>query len=226
MIDICKITNCMTIFTYFFISSFLSSIIGSGQQLVTVAEDNRSPQGLWHVRDAHDEGNIVPPACLTGAPVPCGKTIRLNHIVSFSLYNTLEQFDPLTYSYFLLLKNRSLVVTSTLTAFEAHWAISRRYQALDGMAPRTWAMTGLSYAILAIGNATHLCNYEVPPPIDTWVPRRQLNLPNRIVAGDVLFSIIWSYLEERQMICIRSGRLNWVCICINRESKYSTRKSW
>jgi len=88
----------MTNFTYFFISSFLSSIIGSGQQLVTVAEDNRSPQGLWQVREAHDEGNIVPPACLTGAPVPCGKTIRLNHVVSLRFFiNNLEQFDTLIF---------------------------------------------------------------------------------------------------------------------------------
>lgn len=88
----------MTNFTSFFISFFSSPTIGSGQQLVTVAEDNRSPQGLWQVREAHDEGNIVPPACLTGAPVPCGKTIRLNHVVSLRFFiNNLEQFDTLIF---------------------------------------------------------------------------------------------------------------------------------
>lgn len=66
--------------------------------MVTVAEDNRSPQGLWQIREAHDEGNIVPSACLTGAPVPCGKTIRLNHLVSFRFFiNNLELFDKLNF---------------------------------------------------------------------------------------------------------------------------------
>ena len=77
---------------------FIYSIFptGSGQQLVTAAEDNRSPQGLWQIREAHDEVNRAPPACLTGTPVTCGRTIRLNHIVTGSNLHTHGIRSPLS----------------------------------------------------------------------------------------------------------------------------------
>ncbi|KAL3767176.1 hypothetical protein ACHAWU_003267 [Discostella pseudostelligera] len=91
-----KLTHVESGGNYFLNSDERQLQSGSGQQLVTVAEDNRSPQGLWQVREAHDEGNIVPPACLTGAPVPCGKTIRLNHIVTGSNLHTHGIRSPLS----------------------------------------------------------------------------------------------------------------------------------
>lgn len=45
---------------------------GSGQQLVTASENNRSTQGLWQIREGHD-GKF----CEAGTPVKCGQVIRL-----------------------------------------------------------------------------------------------------------------------------------------------------
>eukprot|EP00571_Detonula_confervacea_P010452 CAMPEP_0172305366 /NCGR_PEP_ID=MMETSP1058-20130122/6676_1 /TAXON_ID=83371 /ORGANISM="Detonula confervacea, Strain CCMP 353" /LENGTH=211 /DNA_ID=CAMNT_0013016947 /DNA_START=47 /DNA_END=679 /DNA_ORIENTATION=+ len=47
---------------------------GSGQQLVTSVQDNRSPKGLWQIREGYGEK-----LCEAGTPVKCGQVIRLMH---------------------------------------------------------------------------------------------------------------------------------------------------
>lgn len=48
---------------------------GSGQQLVTAVQNNKSPNGLWQIREGNDD-----PFCEAGKPVKCGQVIRLMHL--------------------------------------------------------------------------------------------------------------------------------------------------
>eukprot|EP00579_Thalassiosira_antarctica_P007337 CAMPEP_0201882296 /NCGR_PEP_ID=MMETSP0902-20130614/13593_1 /ASSEMBLY_ACC=CAM_ASM_000551 /TAXON_ID=420261 /ORGANISM="Thalassiosira antarctica, Strain CCMP982" /LENGTH=211 /DNA_ID=CAMNT_0048410753 /DNA_START=74 /DNA_END=706 /DNA_ORIENTATION=+ len=64
---------------------------GSGQQLVTAAENNRSPNGLWQVREGTDENT-----CEVGTPVKCGQVIRLMHIGTGSNLHTHGIRSPLS----------------------------------------------------------------------------------------------------------------------------------
>ena len=67
------------------------AISGSGQQLVTAAENNRSPNGLWQVREGSDEKT-----CEVGTPVKCGQVIRLMHIGTGSNLHTHGIRSPLS----------------------------------------------------------------------------------------------------------------------------------
>lgn len=64
---------------------------GSGQQLVTAVIDNRSPKGLWQVREGHDA-----PVCEVGTPVKCGQVIRLMHLHTRSNLHTHGIRSPLS----------------------------------------------------------------------------------------------------------------------------------
>eukprot|EP00581_Thalassiosira_minuscula_P010487 CAMPEP_0183710734 /NCGR_PEP_ID=MMETSP0737-20130205/6392_1 /TAXON_ID=385413 /ORGANISM="Thalassiosira miniscula, Strain CCMP1093" /LENGTH=221 /DNA_ID=CAMNT_0025939065 /DNA_START=79 /DNA_END=744 /DNA_ORIENTATION=- len=64
---------------------------GSGQQLITAAQNKRSPKGLWQVREGNDEK-----FCETGVPVKCGQTIRLMHLQTGSNLHTHGIRSPLS----------------------------------------------------------------------------------------------------------------------------------
>ena len=64
---------------------------GSGQQLGTAEEDNRSPKGLWQVREGHDA-----PACVAGTPIRCGEVVRLTHLTTQSNLHTHDIRSPLS----------------------------------------------------------------------------------------------------------------------------------
>ena len=51
---------------------------GSGQQLVTAVQNNKTPNGLWLVREGHG----VAENCEVGTPVKCGQEIRLTHVTT------------------------------------------------------------------------------------------------------------------------------------------------
>jgi len=48
---------------------------GSGQQLVTAVQNDKSPNGMWQVREGNDDR-----FCEAGKPVRCGQVIRLMHL--------------------------------------------------------------------------------------------------------------------------------------------------
>ena len=62
---------------FFLISEEKNLQSGSGQQLVTASEDNRTPEGLWQVREGH---NAESGTCESGRPVRCGEIVRLTHL--------------------------------------------------------------------------------------------------------------------------------------------------
>lgn len=64
---------------------------GSGQQLVTANDNDRSPKGLWQVR-----GPSTGEVCETGTPVKCGSTIRLMHVLTGSNLHTHGIKSPLS----------------------------------------------------------------------------------------------------------------------------------
>jgi len=64
---------------------------GSGQQLVTAIENDRSPKGLWQVREGSEEG-----ICEVGTPVKCGQTVRLTHVITGSNLHTHGIKSPLS----------------------------------------------------------------------------------------------------------------------------------
>ncbi|KAL7542216.1 hypothetical protein ACHAXR_011773 [Thalassiosira sp. AJA248-18] len=64
---------------------------GSGQQLVTAAQNERSPKGLWQVREGTDE-----PLCDVGTPIKCGQIIRLMHLETGSNLHTHAHRSPLS----------------------------------------------------------------------------------------------------------------------------------
>jgi hypothetical protein len=64
---------------------------GSGQQLVTAEEDNRSPRGLWQVREGHGS-----PACEVGRPIRCGEVVRLTHVTTQANLHTHAIRSPLS----------------------------------------------------------------------------------------------------------------------------------
>lgn len=64
---------------------------GSGQQLVTCAENNRSPSGLWQIREGDGEK-----ICEAGAPVKCGQVIRLMHASTGANLHTHGIKSPLS----------------------------------------------------------------------------------------------------------------------------------
>ena len=64
---------------------------GSGQQLVTAEQNNRSPKGLWQVREG-----TADKFCEAGTPVKCGQVIRLMHIDTGSNLHTHGIRSPLS----------------------------------------------------------------------------------------------------------------------------------
>ena len=64
---------------------------GSGQQLVTAEQNNRSPKGLWQVREGTSDK-----FCEAGTPVKCGQVIRLMHIDTGSNLHTHGIRSPLS----------------------------------------------------------------------------------------------------------------------------------
>lgn len=64
---------------------------GSGQQLVTAVSNDRSPKGLWQVREGHDAK-----FCETATPVKCGQVIRLMHLETGSNLHTHGIRSPLS----------------------------------------------------------------------------------------------------------------------------------
>ncbi|KAL3776384.1 hypothetical protein ACHAW5_011050 [Stephanodiscus triporus] len=66
---------------------------GSGQQLVTAAEDNRTPKGLWQVREGH---NAEDGMCETGVPIKCGSIVRLMHLETGTNLHTHAIRSPLS----------------------------------------------------------------------------------------------------------------------------------
>ena len=67
---------------------------GSGQQLVTAAEDNRTPKGLWQVREGHNA--MMDGTCETGAPIKCGSIVRLMHLETGTNLHTHAIRSPLS----------------------------------------------------------------------------------------------------------------------------------
>lgn len=64
---------------------------GSGQQLVTAVQNNRSPKGLWQVREGHDAE-----ICEVGTPVKCGQVIRLMHLETTANLHTHGIRSPIS----------------------------------------------------------------------------------------------------------------------------------
>ena len=64
---------------------------GSGQQLVTAIDNNRSPNGLWQVREREGEQ-----MCEAGTPVKCGDIIRLMHVTTGKNLHTHGIQSPLS----------------------------------------------------------------------------------------------------------------------------------
>eukprot|EP01083_Nonionella_stella_P293590 998500_1 len=64
---------------------------GSGQQLVTAAQDVRSSKGLWQIREGNDEE-----LCEAGTPVKCGQVVRFTHLDTGSNLHTHGIRSPLS----------------------------------------------------------------------------------------------------------------------------------
>ena len=64
---------------------------GSGQQLVTVEQNNRAPRGLWQVREANGAK-----FCEGGTLVKCGQVIRLMHLETGANLHTHGIRSPLS----------------------------------------------------------------------------------------------------------------------------------
>ncbi|KAL3807184.1 hypothetical protein ACHAXA_006677 [Cyclostephanos tholiformis] len=78
---------------FFLISEAAQIQSGSGQQLVTASEDNRSINGLWQVREGHNaEGGT----CVTGKPIRCGSIVRLTHLETSVNLHTHSIRSPLS----------------------------------------------------------------------------------------------------------------------------------
>ena len=65
---------------------------GSGQQLVTAVQNNKTPNGLWLVREGHG----VAENCEVGTPVKCGQEIRLTHVTTGQNLHTHGIKSPLS----------------------------------------------------------------------------------------------------------------------------------
>lgn len=65
---------------------------GSGQQLVTAVQNNKTPNGLWLVRGGHGEATN----CEVGTPVKCGQEIRLTHVTTGKSLHTHGIKSPLS----------------------------------------------------------------------------------------------------------------------------------
>uniref|UniRef100_A0A0G4HVG1 MIR domain-containing protein n=1 Tax=Chromera velia CCMP2878 TaxID=1169474 RepID=A0A0G4HVG1_9ALVE len=61
---------------YFLLSQQISWGSGSGQQAVT-ATDEKDRNTMWYVKEAHGAA-----PCVTGDPIKCGDTVRLEHVAT------------------------------------------------------------------------------------------------------------------------------------------------
>lgn len=64
---------------------------GSGQQLVTATQNNRSPKGLWQIRESSADRFRE-----AGTPVKCGEVVRLMHLETGSNLHTHGIKSPLS----------------------------------------------------------------------------------------------------------------------------------
>lgn len=64
---------------------------GSGQQLVTAVQNNKTPNGLWLVKEAHGGER-----CEVGTRMQCGQTIRLMHVTTGNNLHTHGIKSPLS----------------------------------------------------------------------------------------------------------------------------------
>lgn len=64
---------------------------GSGQQLITASQNDRSPKGLWQVREGNNEKFNE-----AGTPVKCGQIIRFMHLETGSNLHTHGIKSPLS----------------------------------------------------------------------------------------------------------------------------------
>eukprot|EP00573_Skeletonema_grethae_P013568 CAMPEP_0201697216 /NCGR_PEP_ID=MMETSP0578-20130828/10013_1 /ASSEMBLY_ACC=CAM_ASM_000663 /TAXON_ID=267565 /ORGANISM="Skeletonema grethea, Strain CCMP 1804" /LENGTH=209 /DNA_ID=CAMNT_0048183317 /DNA_START=109 /DNA_END=735 /DNA_ORIENTATION=- len=86
-----KLTHVESGGNYYLMSDERQLNSGSGQQLVTAVKNNKTPNGLWQVREAHGEV-----ACEVGTPVKCGQMIRLTHVTTNNNLHTHGIKSPLS----------------------------------------------------------------------------------------------------------------------------------
>mmetsp|Transcript_1728 Transcript_1728/g.2784 ORF Transcript_1728/g.2784 Transcript_1728/m.2784 type:complete len:218 (+) Transcript_1728:35-688(+) len=86
-----KLTHVESGGKYYLMSDERQLNTGSGQQLVTAVQNNKTPNGLWQGREAH--GEVV---CEAGTPVKCGQMIRLTHVTTGNNLHTHGIKSPLS----------------------------------------------------------------------------------------------------------------------------------
>ncbi|KAL7495834.1 hypothetical protein ACHAWT_004180 [Skeletonema menzelii] len=86
-----KLTHVESGGKYYLMSDERQLNTGSGQQLVTAVQNNKTPNGLWQVREAHGEA-----VCEVGTPVKCGQMIRMTHVTTMNNLHTHGIKSPLS----------------------------------------------------------------------------------------------------------------------------------
>ncbi|KAL7457511.1 hypothetical protein ACHAWC_009120 [Mediolabrus comicus] len=87
-----KLTHVESGGKYYLMSDERQLNSGSGQQLVTAVQNNKTPNGLWLVREGHG----VAENCEVGTPVKCGQEIRLTHVTTGQNLHTHGIKSPLS----------------------------------------------------------------------------------------------------------------------------------